>query len=157
MFWSDETAQPPHYGDGTLLDQCCRLQNLIRLSFGQVESCLSQILSEKIINCHEKGSLCHLRSWAIKITTFNLNQFWHIILFSISDRLFELSKKDCSLFLIRSKNNCSISGPFPWSWSWAYNLFFIFKSSDTKSSLKNVPVLRQGPPGHWQSLYEWTW
>ena len=44
------------YGDGTLLDQCCSFHNVISLGFGQVESRLSQNLSEKAKNCHKEGS-----------------------------------------------------------------------------------------------------
>ena len=41
------------YWDGTLLDQV-EQRHLIR--FGQVESRLSQTLSEEVKNCHKEGS-----------------------------------------------------------------------------------------------------
>ena len=38
--------------DGTFLDQSCRLNNIIRLGFGKIDSRLSQNLSQKVKNCH---------------------------------------------------------------------------------------------------------
>ena len=44
------------YRDGTLLDQCCRLNNVVLFDFWQLESRLSQTLSEEVKNCHKAGS-----------------------------------------------------------------------------------------------------
>ena len=46
------------YLSGTVLDMCCRLNNVIWLDFGCIifESLLSQALSEKVKNCPKEVS-----------------------------------------------------------------------------------------------------
>ena len=51
-----ESKTSVDYGNGTLLNQFCRLHNVILFGLEQVESRLSQTLSEKVENCQIEGS-----------------------------------------------------------------------------------------------------